>query len=250
MMSTCWAAEPVPIELQGIGVTEHLSAQVPLNVQFTDEEGKSVALQDFFDGAHPVILALVYYECPNLCHFLLNGFTESLKKMPWTAGEEFTIVTVSINPRENAELARGKRDAHIAAYGRPSAARGWHFLTGNAEAIAALAASVGFQYRFDAAQQQYAHAAVLTVLTPRGIISRYLYGIEFAPRDLKLALVEAGEGKIGTLVDRLLLFCYHYDPKGRVYALYALNLMKGAAALTVFSLIGVVWRMARRTKIS
>ena len=234
-ISVAQAHEAVPIELEGIGITEHLGDTIDLNLPFVDESGQAVTLKKYFDGVHPVILTLVYYECPNLCHFLLNGFTDSLNQLAWSAGEQFNIVTVSIDPKEKYLLAGPKKKSHLEIYQRATAANGWHFLTGQEKNIQPLAAQVGFGYRYDADEKQYAHPAAIFILTPTGKISRVLYGITFNPRDLKLALLEATEGKIGTAVDKFLLFCYHYDPKGRKYALFATNLMKGAGAVTVFA---------------
>jgi protein SCO1/2 len=232
------AAEPTPIELKEVGIEEHLGQKLPLDLEFKDEQGNSVALSKYFDGQHPVILALVYYSCPNLCNFLLNGLTATFKKMTWNVGDQFQLVAVSIDPNEKPDLAVKKMHAYVESYGRPQTEKGWHFLTGAEEQIKKLAGEVGFKYKYDTDQKQYAHAAAIYVLTPDGKLSRYLYGIDFNPRDLRLALLEATQGKIGSIVDQFLLFCYHYDPKGRKYALMATNLMKGAGAMTVVGIAG------------
>ena len=235
------AAEAVPIELAGVGVTEHLGESVSLDLPFKDETGSPVTLRRYFEGERPVLLLLVYYECPNLCHFLLNGFSDSLKEFGWKAGENFKVVAISIDPGETPETALKKRETL-------GAGEGWHFLTGQEPNIRTLAEELGFHYRYDAIQKQYAHSAVIHALTPQGKISRYLYGINFQPRDLKLALLEAGEGRIGTAMDQLLLFCYHYDPVGKKYALFATRLMQGAGALTVIGLsVLVVFRKRKKS---
>jgi len=244
-ISKVFAVESIPPELADVGIDERLGSPISLDSEFKDEHGENVALRKFFDGKHPVILTLVYYECPNLCNFLLNGFTASLKSLAWTPGEPFKIVTLSIDPRETPELATKKKQAYLELYGRSLGPEGWNFLTGSEEKIRKLAREVGFKYKYDEEQKQYAHTAALFVLTPDGKLSRVLYGIEFNPRDLRLALVEAGQGKIGTWVDQFLLFCYHYDPQGKKYALMALNLMKLAGAATVAGIGLLIWRLSR-----
>lgn len=239
------AAEKTPYELEGVGIEEQLGTAISLDLPFVDQAGKSVTLRDYFDGTHPVVLALVYYECPSLCNFLLNGLTDTLKALSWSAGEQFQVVAVSIDPGETPELAAAKRQAYLDVYGRAGSEPGWHFLTGQQAQITQLAREVGFQYRYDSRQDEYAHTAVTMVLTPQGKLSRYLHGIQFAPRDYKLALLEAADGKIGTLFDRLLMYCYHYDPQGKRYALLATNIMKGAAGATVFGVALMVWALAR-----
>lgn len=243
------AAESIPPELEGIGVLENLGHPIPLDLVFKDEQGKEVKLQDYFKPNRPVIITMVYYECPNLCGFLLNGFTDSLKEFPWSPGKEFEVLTISINPTEGPELAQGKKDSVLKAYGRAGVENGWHFLTGNEEASKKLSEALGFKYRYDAEEKQYAHSAAIFVITPDGKISRYLYGIQFPVRDLKFSLIEATQGKIGSVVDKLLMFCYHYDPKGRKYALMATNLMKiGGAVMVLFMAIFLI-RQLRAPKV-
>ncbi|MEW6055192.1 MAG: SCO family protein [Bdellovibrionota bacterium] len=251
-----FAAEKLPQELENVGIEERLGAQVDLNLTFRNEKGELVPLRSVVNGRKPVLLFLAYYGCPNLCNLFLNGATESLKNLAWTAGNEFQIVTVSIDPRETPELASKKKLSHLKALGKPEAATGWHFwvsdVQGDAEAITnakRLSDQVGFKYRYDKDQDQYAHSAAMIVLTPEGKISRYLFGIEFQPKDLRLALVEAGGRKIGTLIDHILLFCYNYDPKTKKYSLYATNLMRaggGVTVLAVGSSLALVWRRNRR----
>lgn len=245
--SNASAAESIPYELQGIGIEEKLGTHIPLDLVFKDEQGKEVKLQEYFKPNKPVIITMVYYGCPNLCGFLLNGFTDSLKEFAWSPGKEFEVLTVSIDPTEGPELAQGKKDSVLAAYGRAGVEKGWHFLTGSEEASKKLSQALGFNYRYDEDQQEYAHSAAIFVITPDGKISRYLYGIQFAVRDLKLSLMEATQGKIGNVVDKLLLFCFHYDPKGRKYALMATNIMKiGGAVMVLFMAIFFIRQLRTR----
>lgn len=235
-----YAAEPIPVELKGVGIEEHLGQTISLDLPFTNEEGKTLPLRSYFDGKRPVVLMLIYYTCPNLCHFLLNGFMDSLKKMPW-AQDKFDIVSVSINPRETPEVSLKRKQ-------KLKLSDQWHFLTGKEKNIQTLAKEVGFHYRYDPDQKEYAHSAALFILTPEGKISRYLYGIQFKPLDLKLALLEASEGKIGSVMDRLLMFCYHYDPKGKKYALFASRLMSSAGILTVILISFLLIFLSKRRK--
>lgn len=251
--------DKIPIELKNVGITEHFGAQVDLNLTFRNEKGETVPLRSVVSGHKPVMLLLAYYGCPNLCNLFLNGVTDGLKALQFTAGKEFEILTVSIDPREQFKLAAAKKEAHLTSLGRPEASAGWHFWVNDKDAAAdaedvnakKLATQVGFGYRYDKDQDQYAHSAGIVILTPDGKVSRYLYGIDFPAKDMKLALVEAGGGKIGTLADRLLLFCYHYDPKGKKYAIYATNLMRAGGGFTVFLVGGVLtnfWRRSRRKR--
>lgn len=237
---TARAEEPVPSELKNISIDATLGAAVPLDLMFIDEEGTVVKLNQYFHKDKPVILTLVYFECPMLCTLVLNNFSEGLKGLPWTPGEQFEIITVSINPKETASLAKAKKESYLAEVGRPAAARGWHFLTGAEPEIKALAASVGFKYAWDPAQKQYAHATGIFVLTPEGKLSRVLYGIDYPSRDLRLALTEAAQGKIGSVVDKILLFCYHYDPQKKAYSLVAFRVMQLAGGVTVLALGGLI----------
>src|SRR3989338_964966 len=220
------AAEQIPIELKDVGIEEHLGQKILLDTSFIDEKGEVVQLQKFFDGKRPVILLLVYYNCPNICHYLLNGFLNSLKNFSWGVGKEFEVVAVSFDPRETSREAIQKKE-------NLKLTSDFHFLVGKEENIKQLTEVVGFHYRYDERQKEYAHPSVISILTPDGRISRYLYGIEFKSLDLKLALLEASQGKIGSVVDKLLLFCYHYDPLGRKYALFATRFMSAAGAITV-----------------
>lgn len=242
----------VPDELKGIGVTEHLGEQVAIqDLKFQDEHGSDVKLSQYFTNKRPVLLALVYYECPNLCTFVLNAMVDTLKGVSFTPGKEFDIVTVSINPKERSPLAAKKKEQYLESYGRKEAASGWHFLTGQESQIQSLAKQVGFGYRWDPKEQQYAHSAVLFLLSPEGKITRYLYGIAWEPRDLKFALIEASQGRVGSVVDRILLFCYQYNPLTRKYSLYLTKVMQAGSAGSVLFFSGymaVFWRRQRRKK--
>lgn len=243
------ADEKIPIELQGVGVKEHRGDGIPLNLQFNDDTGRQVRLGQYFQSGKPVIFNLAYYSCPMLCTMVLNGLVQGLKGVAWSPGSEFEVVSISIDPRDTVDIARAKKANYVSAYGRSGSAAGWHFLTGSEGNIRAVADAVGFSYRWDPVQQNFAHAAVIFMLTPAGKISRYLYGIDYSPRDLRLGLVEASQGKIGSQLDQLLLFCYHYDPVTKKYALFATNLMRlggGITALLLGTLLAGYWLRERR----
>lgn len=228
------ATERVPL-LKDVDIIQKPGAMVPMDLPFVDEHGSDVKLGDYF-GRRPVVLALVYYECPMLCTLILNGMFSSMEAMPFSAGNEFDLVVVSFDPGETPALALQKKNAYSERYRRPGSERGLHFLTGRPDAIARITDAVGFKYVYDAAIDQYAHPAAVTVLTAEGQVSKYLYGIEFAPRDLRLALVEAGEGKVGSVVDQALLYCYHYDPTSGKYGFVIMNIIRLGGILTVAAL--------------
>jgi len=245
--------EAAPDALDGVGITEHLDATIPLDLEFVDENGDTVRLGDYFDGERPVILNLVYYSCPMLCNLILNGQVDALKNMDedWTAGGRFEIVTVSIDPVETPRLARLKKESYLEGYGRPEAGAGWHFLTGKEENILALADAVGFGYQYVEDRNEFAHGAAIFVITPDARISRYLYGVMFEPATLRLALLEASEGKIGSVVDRVLLYCFHYDSVEGRYAVAAMKLMRFGGFVTLAVLgtaVAVFWRREARRK--
>ena len=221
-----------PELLKEVGIDQKLNDSVPLDLMFRDERGNAVELAKYF-GSKPVILTLVYYDCPMLCTQVLNGLDRSLKGIPLDLGSDFNVVTVSIDPTEKPVLAEAKQAVYTGMYGRPGAKEGWHFLTGNEPEIKQLANAVGFRYAYDADSKQYAHASAIMILTPEGKISRYLYGIQYPERDLRLGLVDASEGKIGSPVDQILLFCYHYDPHTGKYGLFVSRLIKLGGLLTV-----------------
>ena len=245
------ADQAVPA-LEEVGVEEQLDAKLPLELQFVNENGDGVRLGDYFDGERPVILTLNYYRCPMLCGLQLNGVVDGMEQMDWTPGVEFEMVTVSIDPLETPELAKAKKQNYLKRYQRPAAARGWHFLTGRQAEIERLAETVGFGYSYDVESGQYAHPAVVFVATPDGRVARYLYGIEYPPKCLRLALMEASEGTIGSPLDQLIMYCYHYDPSSRRYAPVAMNIMRlggGATALALGLSLGALWlRELRRRR--
>lgn len=248
LMAACALAQSgLPPMLEGVGIEQKLDHQVPLNLNFKDEHGAEVKLQKYFTGK-PVILTLVYYECPMLCTEVLNGMVKAMKVMQLSAGKDYDIVTISFNPRETSGLAYDKKQIYLESYNRPGADRGWHFLTGNEDAIHRVTSAVGFKYKYDPAQDQFAHAAAIFVLTPDGRVSRYLYGVEFSARDLRLALVEASEGKIGSPIDQALLFCFHYDPSTGKYSAAVLNFVRLGGILTVLSLSIFIVSMRRKEK--
>lgn len=239
-----------PEQLQGIGVTEHLGSLIKIQeLKFRDESGQLHSLSYFFQSSRPVILSLVYFECPRLCTLVLNGMLESLKKFEWTMGDQFEVVTVSIDPRDTPKLAREKKAQYLKAYQRPAAEKGWHFLTGEESQIQALADQIGFRYRYDAADKQYAHSANLFILTPEGKISRYFYGITFFPKDLRFALIDASHGKTGNAIDKILLFCFHFDPEKNSYAFRMWRVVQIILTFQVVALVfflGFLWKKERR----
>ena len=227
-----------PDLLKQVGIDQKLNQPIPLSLAFRDEHGQTVRLGEYF-GQKPVILTLVYYNCPMLCTQILNGVESGLKELPMDIGKQFNVVTVSIDPTDTHVLASVKQEMYTGMYGRAGAAQGWHFLTGEEPQIKQLAAAAGFRYAYDPDTKQFAHASAIMILTPEGRISRYLYGIQFPSRDLRLGLVEASEGKIGSPVDQVLLFCYHYDPHTGRYGLLISRIIQAGGALTVL-IIGVV----------
>jgi protein SCO1/2 len=228
-------------------VHQRIGGVVAKDLVFTDETGSSVALGAYFEHK-PVVVALVYYECPMLCSLVLNGMLRALRPVTLDAGKDFEVVVVSIDPRETPELAAKKKATYLASYRRPGTEKGWHFLVGKPAEIEKLADAVGFEYAFDEKSGQYAHPAGLTILTKGGRVSRYLDGIEYSAKDLRLALVEASEDKLGTIVDRMLLLCFHYDPSQGKYTLVAMNVLRIAGGLTVLLVGGFVFLMLRRDR--
>jgi protein SCO1/2 len=240
--------DPVPPALVHVGVDEHPDGALPLQLAFKDDAGRDVTLGSYFRPGHPVILTLNYYRCPMLCTLELNGLVAAMKELAWTPGGEFSVVTVSIDPEETVALARAKKQSYLPALGKPAAADGWHFLTGTASCIGALTAAAGFGYSYDKETRQYGHAAVILVATPEGRISRYLYGVEYPPSELKLALLAASDGKIGSTWERFILYCYHYDAARGRYSLAAMSLMRAGGALTVLvvgTVVGGLWLRER-----
>lgn len=254
MLPLCARADepkPKPVTpadvIREVGFEQNLDAQLPLELKFRDEAGKTVALGDYF-GKRPVVLALVYYDCPMLCTMILNGLTSSLKAVHLDAGVDFDVVAVSFDPRETPELAAGKKQAYVKDYGRKGSEAGWHFLTGDAESIERLTKAAGFKYYWDEESQQFAHASGVMMATSGGRLARYFYGIEYAPRDLRLGLVEASAGKIGSPVDKMLLYCFHYDPATGKYGLTIMNVVRLMGSATVLALVAFILVMLRRER--
>ncbi|HEX4473563.1 MAG TPA: SCO family protein [Polyangiaceae bacterium] len=232
-------SEPTPAYLKGVGIDEHLGAKLPLELAFRDEHARAVRLGDYFDGQHPVILTLNYSRCPMLCSLELEGLVKGLKALAWTAGKEFRIVTVSIDPTETPDIAAGAQRRYLRDYGR-DAGDGWHFLSGTEANIHALAKAAGFNYRYDEKAKQFYHAAALMVVTPNGALARYLYGVAFTPETLRLALVESSEGHIGTTIDRFILYCCAYNPKQGSYAAVANRVMNLACLVVLIFLVALL----------
>ena len=236
-----------PGVLARIGIDQKLNQQVPLDLVFTDESGRDVRLGEFF-GKRPVILALVYYECPMLCTQVLNGVATALGVLDFSVGREFDVVAVSINPREGPGLAAQKKAAYVGRYKRPGTEHGWHFLTGQQDSITRLADAVGFRYELDKQTGQFAHGAGIEVLTPQGVISKYFYGIEYSSRDLKFGLMEASNERIGSVIDQALLLCYHYDPSTGQYGTIALTLVRAGGVATVGAFLAFLFVSLRRER--
>jgi len=225
-------AGTMPELLQDVGLDQKLNTQLPLHLQFRDEQGRTVTLGDYF-GKRPVILTLAYFECPMLCTQVLNGVASAIGVLKFSVGQEYEIVTVSFDPRDTPERARAKKANYIERYNRPGAEAGWHFLTGHSREISALTRAVGFRYAYNASVRQFAHASGIMVATPDGRLSHYFYGIEYWPRDLRLALIEAADRKIGSPADAVLLYCFHYDPASGKYSLAVMTLVRIAGVLTL-----------------
>lgn len=237
----------LPRPLREVEIDQRLNDQIPLDLEFVDESGRTVALREYF-GRRPVILALVYFDCPMLCTQILTGLTGSLKALSFNPGKDFEVLAVSFDPREKPTLAAAKKRNYLERYGRQDTAGGWHFLTGDEARIRSLTDAVGFRYRWDDATNQFAHASGIMILTPEGKIARYFYGIEYAPRDVRFALVEASANRIGSPVDQLLLFCFHYDPATGKYGFVIMNAIRLGAAATFLGVGVLIVVMRRRTK--
>ena len=239
------ARDDRPALLRKVEFEQKLNAQLPLDASFRDEDGRTVRLGQYF-GRKPVILTFAYYDCPMLCTLILDGLTRGLQPVPFNMGEQFEAVNISINPHEAPSLAKEKKENYARKYGRPGAAAGWHFLTGDETAIRSVADAAGFKYAYDPASGQYAHASGILIATPAGRISRYFYGIVFQPRDLRLGLVEASSEKIGSPVDTLLLYCYHYDATTGKYSLLVTQVIRLSGIATVLLLGGTLLLLFRR----
>lgn len=234
--------------LDEVRIEQRIGEQVPLDLAFTDSDGRAVRLGDLVTD-RPVVLSLVYYECPMLCTQVLNGLLASLKAISLDVGDGFDVVTVSFDPDEGPDLAAKKKASYIESYGREGAAAGWHFLTGTEASIAAITEAVGFHYVYQEDVDQFAHGSAVMVLTPGGVVSQYHFGIEYAPRDLRLGIVEASNGELGSLVDQVLLYCFHYDPTVGKYGLVILNVVRIAGGLTVGILaFGILFMLKKERK--
>ena len=224
-----------PPGLKNVGIEQHLNGQIPPELTFYDENGKAVRLRDYF-GRKPMILNLVYYQCPMLCGEVLSGLESALRVLKFDVGNQFDVLTVSFDPRETPAMATAKKAEFLKRYGRPGATQGWHFLTGPQQSIDALTKAAGFQYEYDPTSGQFAHTTAIMVLTPEGRIAQYYYGVEYAPKDLRLGLVQASQNKIGNLVDQVLLYCYHYDPATGKYGAVVMRILRLAGAATILTL--------------
>jgi protein SCO1 len=234
-----------PEALRDVGFDQRLDESIPLDLTFRDESGQSVTLGSLFRG-RPVILNLAYYRCPMLCTLVLNGLVSSMRALPFDVGREFDVITVSFDPQDTPEQATQKKATYLGEYRRPGAEAGWHFLTGDQASIERLAHAVGFRYHYDPDRKEFAHAAGIAVLTPAGRIARYFFGVEFSPRDLKFGLMEAAEGRIGSPIDQLLLFCYHYDPSSGRYTTAVLTAVRAGGVATLLILAAfIVWAVRR-----
>lgn len=240
-------SSPTADLLRDVGIEQHLDTQLPLDALFRDEIGREVRLGGYF-GDQPVVVALVYYRCPMLCTQVLNGFLKSSQAVPLEIGRDYQVVTVSFDPRETPDLAAEKKASYVRAYRRSGAAQGWHFLTGDRQSIDRLTDAIGFRYRFDPKSDQFAHASGIALATPAGRLSRYFYGIEYSPDDLRLGLVESSSGRIGSLVDKVLLLCFHYDPLTGKYGLVIADALRMAGVLTVILLGAFLIVMYRRER--
>jgi protein SCO1/2 len=236
-----------PPQLPGkVEITQKLDAQLPMDLMLRDETGNVVRLGQYFNHGRPVLLNFMYYRCPMLCPMVMDGIANGLTELRFDIGKEFDVVTVSMDPRDTPEQASAKKETYVKRYGRFGAANGWHFLTGPESALKKLTSTVGFQYAYDIKMDQFAHGAVLIAVTPQGRVSRYLYGFEYKARDLRLALVEASSGKIGTASDAILLLCYHYDPATGKYSRSAMNFVRAGGVATILSLAGFIFIMIRK----
>jgi protein SCO1/2 len=241
----------LPDALKTIGIDQKLGEQLPLDTTFTDEDGRAVKLGDYFQSGRPVVLAFVYYECPMLCNQVLNGLTGSLKGISLDAGKDFDVLAISFDARENDQpgLAKAKKASYLERYGRPGSESGWHFLTGTQDSIDKATSAAGFGFKWDEKSKQFAHAAGVMVVTPSGKMSRYFYGIDYAPRDIKLGVLESAENRVAAPTEKLLLYCYHYDPATGKYGLAILNVIRLGGVATVLGLgamVFVFWRKGKK----
>jgi protein SCO1/2 len=240
--------EPAPTELQNIGIDEKSGQTLPLDLKFVDETGEVVELRKYFGNNRPVVLQLSYFGCPTLCSLVSNGLVDSLNELTLTMGKEFDVINVSFDPAETARLAKLKKQSFLDAYNRPAGGEAWHFLTGDPAEIKKLTDAVGFRYKWVESSKQFSHPAALILLTPDGKVSRYLYGVKYEPRTLRLSLVEASEGKIGSTVDRFILTCFHYDSYAGRYTPIAMGIMRAGGVVTVIAITAIIVFLIRREK--
>jgi protein SCO1/2 len=242
-----WAHEALPGIFKDVAFEQRLNQPIPPDITLRDETGQPVRLAQYF-GQKPVILALIYFRCRTLCPMILDGLVRGLRPVTFDIGKEFTLLTVSFDPRDGPPEAATKKATYVKQYGRPGAAAGWHFLTGEEVQIHRLTEAVGFRYAYDAKTDQFAHAAGILIATPQGRVARYFYGIDYSPRDLRLGLIEASGNKIGTPIDDVLLYCYHYDPLTGTYGLVVMNAIRLAGLVTILTLGGFILVMLRRDR--
>jgi protein SCO1/2 len=240
-------AKGLPAALQEVKIEQRLNEQIPLDLQFKDETGRTVRLSDYFNRSKPVILSLVYFRCPMLCDQVLTAVLGGVRSVPFDVGKDFDVLTISFDPHDTPEYALEKKERFIERYNRPGAEKGWHFLTGDQESIRRLTDAVGFRYSYDEKTNQFAHASGIMVLTPEGKLSRYFYGLDYDGRDLRLGLVEASSNKIGSYTDQLLLYCYHYDPATGKYGPVVMNIMRLGGIATVICTVGLLLILRRRS---
>lgn len=242
-------ANEVPKKVESVGIEPRLGKKLDLDLKFRDQDGREVTLGDYTKDGKPILLSLAYFSCPSLCNYHLNGLNDAFKQLPKPLGDEFNVLVVSFDPKEKPELAKAKRENYLKEYGRPAGAKGWHFLTGESDAIAALTKAVGFSYRWVEEDNQYAHASAAYAIAPDGTISRYLFGISFDPKTLRLSMLEASNGKVGSVVDKLILYCFHWDENNGKFTLAAMNIMRlgGILVVVVIGLFLVpFWFRARK----
>lgn len=240
----------LPAALQTVGIDQKLGDQLPLDTEFKDEYGNTVKLGEYFSKGRPVILALVYYECPMLCNQVLNGLSGSLKGISFDAGKDFDVLAISFDARENdkPDLAKNKKASYVERYGRPNSEKGWHFLTGTQDSIDKVTKAAGFNYKWDKRSNQFAHAGGIMIVTPEGKMSRYLYGIDYAPKDVKFGIMESAADRVGDPTDKLLLYCYHYDPATGKYGLAIINVIRLGGVLTLLGMGAMAFVFWRRNK--
>lgn len=240
-------ATGLPQALQDVKIEQHLNEQIPLDLQFKDETGRTVQLSEYFNHSKPVILSFVYFRCPMLCDQVLTAVLGGVRSVPFNVGKDFDVLTISFDPRDTPEYAAEKKQNFIERYNRPGAEKGWHFLTGDQESIRRLTDAAGFRYAYDEKTNQFAHASGIMVLTPEGKLSRYFYGVDYDGRDLRLGLVEASNNKIGSYTDQLLLYCYHYDPATGKYGPVVMNIMRLGGIVTLLCTVGLILVLRRRS---